>query len=82
METEDQQPAPTEVAIRDEFLCFAEESLHSAMEELHYKGKHQTMTGGMLIVYVTRWTEAALGDVRPGGYHPYCIIHRSRHTQS
>ena len=52
------------------------------MEELHYKGKHQTMTGCMLVVYVTRWTEAALGDVRPGGYHPYCIIHRPRHPQS
>ena len=23
------------------------------MEELHYKGNHQTMTGGMVIVYVT-----------------------------
>ena len=36
----------------------------------------------MLNVYVTRWTEAALGDVRPGGCHPYCIIHRPRHPQS
>ena len=53
METEDQQQLPSEIAIRDEFLCFAEESLHSAMEELHYKGNHQTMTGGMVIVYVT-----------------------------
>ena len=52
------------------------------MEELHYKGKHQTMTSVMLVVYVTRWTEAALGDVHPGGCHPYCIIHRPRHPQS